>query len=79
MVVYYVIKNQIIESEKLLSSSFFKYVPFKISRDYHYFKYSTVQLELEALSSFIMMDEKILKNDVTLSDDIINTIQRLNS
>lgn len=79
MVIYYVIKNQIIESEKLLNSSFFNYKPFKISRDYHYFKYNTVQLELEALSAFIMMDDKILKQDIEDIEEIGVTIQRLNS
>ena len=79
MVIYYVIKNQIVESEKLLNSNFFQYRHFKVSRDYVYYKYNTIQLELEALSSFIMLDNNILKNEVPNTDEILGTIERLNS
>lgn len=79
MVVYYVIKNQIVDSEKLLNSNFFSYQQFKVSREYYYYKYNTIQLELEALASFIMMDGVILKDQLISNIEVLETISRLNS
>lgn len=79
MVVYYVIKNQIVDSEKLLNSNFFSYQHFKVSREYYYYKYNTIQLELEALASFIMMDGVILKDQLISNIEVLETISRLNS
>lgn len=79
MVVYYVIKNQLVESEKLLNTSFFKYQHFKVSRDFYYYKYESIQLELEALSSVIILDGEILKDNLIDSTEVRETINRLNT
>ena len=79
MVVYYVVENPIAEMEKLINLNMFNFQHFKITRNHHYYKQDTINLELERISSFIMIDRNIVKDDERYKSEIVSKIEELES